>query len=49
MRLNLAAAKGNGDAQKYRDVLARNMTPTQIAEAQKLARECAKRNYKNCD
>jgi hypothetical protein len=25
------------------------MTPQQIAEAQKLARECQARNFKNCD
>ena len=49
MWVSLAAAKGFGDAQKYRDEIARTMTLTQIAEAQKLARECAKRNYKKCD
>ena len=36
---NLAAVKGNTDAIKNRDVVAAKMTPTQIAEAQKLARE----------
>jgi hypothetical protein len=49
MWLNLAADKGNGDAKKYRDALVRTMTPAQVAEAQKLARECEKRNYRNCD
>tara|TARA_R110001606_G_scaffold218857_3_gene366684 strand:- start:60 stop:536 length:477 start_codon:yes stop_codon:yes gene_type:complete len=36
---NLSAAKGNTHAGKHRDMLAREMTPAQIAEAQKLARE----------
>ena len=36
---NLAAAKGDADAIKNRDIVAAKMTPAQIAEAQKLARE----------
>jgi len=36
---NLAAANGLGNAAEYRDALAKQMTPAQIAEAQKLARE----------
>ena len=36
---NLAAAKGDADAVKNRDIVAAKMTPAQIAEAQKLARE----------
>ncbi|MSP50530.1 MAG: sel1 repeat family protein, partial [Alphaproteobacteria bacterium] len=36
---NLAAAKGNINAVKNRDIVAAKMTPAQIAEAQKLARE----------
>ena len=36
---NLAAAGGNKDAAKSRDIVAAKMTPAQIAEAQKLARE----------
>ena len=46
---NLAATKGDPDSVKNRDVAAGRMTPQQIAEAQKLARECLARNYKNCD
>lgn len=49
MWFNLAAAKGDSDAVKNRDVAASKMTPAQIAEAQKLAGECEKRNYKNCE
>lgn len=39
---NLAAAQGtqgNGDMRKQRDEIAKKMTPAQIAEAQRLARE----------
>src|SRR5579871_2086172 len=37
--LNLAAAQGYTDAMSYRDRVAATMTPGQIAEAQRLARE----------
>ena len=36
---SLAGASGNADGIKYRDIVARKMTPDQIAEAQRLARE----------
>ena len=36
---NLAAAQGNELARKARDIVAKKMTPAQIAEAQRLARE----------
>ncbi len=36
---DLSAAQGNKDAAKSRDVFAKLMTPAQIAEAQRLARE----------
>ena len=39
MWANLAAAQGVTDASKNRDAVAAQMTPAQIAEAQKLARE----------
>ncbi len=35
-------------ATKNRDSVAAEMTPAQVAEAQKLARECVKKNYKGC-
>ena len=47
MWANLAAAAG-ADAANNRDITARKMTPQQIAEARKLARECLASNYKNC-
>jgi hypothetical protein len=39
MWFNLSAAQGYQDAVKNRDMVALRMTPSQIAEAQKLARE----------
>jgi len=41
--LNLGAVSGNEDAIESRDSVARLMTPSQIAEAQKLAREWRKK------
>ena len=49
MWLNLAAAQGDANAVENRDIVAKKMTTQQIAAAQKLARECQARNYKNCD
>ena len=46
---NLAETSGNVDAAKGRDLVARKMTPTQIAEAQKMARDCLANDYKGCD
>ena len=46
---NLAAVKGDSNAVKNRDTIAKKMTPQQITEAQKLARECQARNFKNWD
>ena len=49
MWVNLAAVKGDSDAVKNRDIAATKMTQQQVVEAQKLARECQARNFKNCD
>ena len=35
----LAAAQGQKNAQKNREIMAKRMTPDQIAEAQRMARE----------
>ncbi len=48
MWLNIASSNGVGNARDNRDIVAERMTPAQLAEAQKLARECVKRDYKNC-
>jgi len=39
MWFNLSAAQGNENAESARDNIAKRLTPAQIAEAQKLARE----------
>jgi len=46
---NLAAAQGDEKAPKNRAIIAKEMTPADISFAQRLARECLARNYKNCD
>ena len=46
---NLATTKGDANAIKNRDLVAKFMTPQQIADAQKLARDCLARNFKGCD
>jgi len=49
MWLNLAASNGDKNARERREKLAKEMTPSQIADAQKMARDCEKKNYKNCE
>ena len=39
MWYSLAAAQGNQEASINRDIIAKRMTPDQIAEAQRMARE----------
>ena len=52
MWLNLAGSKATSDTGKgsrdRRDVLARQMTPAQIAQAQEMARKCQQSNFKDC-
>ncbi len=48
MWLNIAVAKGFEKGIKARDGVASNMTPAEIAKAQKLAKECVAKKYKNC-
>ena len=45
---NIAASNGNAGAVKYRDMIAKEMTASQMAEAQKLARACVAKKYKGC-
>jgi TPR repeat protein len=49
MWYNLAASNGDKSGINNRDIVASQMTPAQIAEAGKMAKECEKKNYKNCD
>jgi len=48
MWLNIAASLGEKTASENRDMVAERMTPSQIQEAQTLARECVAKNYKGC-
>ena len=48
MWANLAANQGNKASFRIRDFISSNMTKAQIAEGQRLSRECIARNYKNC-
>ena len=48
MWANLSALNGNENGAKLRYSLAKKMNPSQVAEAQKLALECVKKNYKGC-
>jgi TPR repeat protein len=45
---NIAASTGDAEATTYRDIIAKKMSAAQLAEAQKLARECVRKNYKGC-
>ena len=49
MWFNIAAIDGNADAIKNRDIVAKLMTPAQLAQAQQLATRCMKSSYKDCD
>jgi len=52
MWFNVASASSselNSVSRDLRDAIAKRMTPQQIAEAQKLARECLQRTFKNCN
>ena len=48
MWFNIASSNGSETARENRDIAAKRMTPNQLAEAQSLARECVKKDYKNC-
>ena len=48
MWFNVANSIGSEMARDNRDIAAKRMTPDQLAEAQRLARECVKKDYKNC-
>ena len=48
MWFNIASSNGAEKAGEGRALIAERMTPAQLAEAQKLARECVKKDYRNC-
>jgi len=45
---NIAASNGNENGAKVRDLVAKQMTPSQLEKAQDLARECVRKKYKEC-
>ena len=49
MWLSLAASNEDKSAKINLEKLAKEMPPTQIAEAQKMALDCEKSSYKNCE
>jgi TPR repeat protein len=48
MWFNIAAASGDKEASTNRDIVAKQMTATQIEKAEKLASECIAKEYKEC-
>ena len=48
MWVNISASGGYKIAVEVRDLVEKQMTPSQIAEAQKLARECVRKAYRDC-
>jgi hypothetical protein len=45
---NIGAANGNENARNNKDILVKDVTPQEISKAQDRARECVKKNYKDC-
>ena len=48
MWASIASSNGFENAKGLLEALDNEMTPSQIEEAEKLARECVKKNYKGC-
>ena len=48
MWADIAASGGDKNAVELRNLIEQEMTPSQIAEAQKLARECVRKAYRDC-
>jgi len=49
MWYNIAAIGGNSLSLEMRNTIASKMTPQQIEQAQRMARECMASNFKKCD
>jgi TPR repeat protein len=49
MWFDIAAMSGEPPGSQNRDSVAKQMTPAQIAEAQRWARDCQEHNFKGCD
>jgi TPR repeat protein len=48
MWFDIVASNGDENGAMNRDIVAKRMTKKQLAEAQKLARECVRKKYKGC-
>ena len=48
MWANISASNGEKKGAEVRDIIAKDMTSSQIEKAQDLARECVAKNYKWC-
>ena len=48
MWASIASSQGFDNSKGLLEALNKEMTPSQIQEAQKLARECVNKNYKGC-
>ncbi len=48
MWFNLAASKGDENAVESLERMAKEMKPTQITDAQMMAQDCEKNNYRSC-
>jgi hypothetical protein len=46
---NLAASQGDADAATNRELVAKDMTPQQVARAKEMAQRCQSSKYKQCD
>jgi len=49
MWTNIASSSGDKGSVENRDIMASKMTPQQIEQAQRMARECMASNFKKCD
>ena len=48
MWANIASSNGDEDGGKFRELVAKEMTQSQLEEAQALARKCVAKSYKDC-
>ena len=46
---NISASSSHKNAEANCDIIAKQMSPTQIEKAQEMARRCQSSNFKNCD
>ena len=49
MWYNLGAINGSDNGSNNRDIVVKEMTPAQIEEAQRKAKDCLKKSYRDCD